>query len=77
MKVSKAHDRFVMDAMTILTLVAEMKFIDAFVMDVFAKDKFWNHAVARNRLVIGAVILTLVEEIKLIDAFVVHGFFIG
>ena len=54
-KLAGAHDRLVMDAVTILKLDAEMKLFDAFVMDVFAKDTFLNHRVAHSRLVIYAV----------------------
>ena len=40
LKHSVAHDRLVMDAVIILTLVPEMELIDAFVMHVFADEKF-------------------------------------
>ena len=41
-----------MDAVTILKLVSEMKFIDAFLRDVFANDTFLKHAGAHDILVI-------------------------
>ena len=69
------HDRLVMDAVVILTLVDNMEIIDEFVITLFINDNFLKHAVAHDRLVIDDVrVLTLAEKIELIDAHVIHAF---
>ena len=55
MRISKFHCGLVIDAVIILALGEEMELIDAFIMHVFAIDKFWKLAVAHERLVMDAV----------------------
>ena len=70
-----AHDRLVIDAVIILTLVQEMEFIDAFLIPVFDIGTVSKNVVAHERFVMdAATLLTLVEEIKLINAFIIHMF---
>ena len=70
-----AHNRLVIDAVTLLTLVAEMLWTDTLLIQKRLNYTFWKHVVAHDRLVIDTVIiLTLVEEMKWIDAFVTHVF---
>ena len=66
-----AYDILVIDAVIMLTSVAEIELLDVFVIHVFASDTFWKLPVALDRLAIDAlIILTLVAEMKIVNAFV-------
>ena len=57
-----AHERLLIDALTILTLQAKIEFTDEFVTRKVSNDIFLKNEVAMDRLVIDAVTtLTLVE----------------